>query len=388
MERYITSEKVGKGTYGVVFKAKDKKTGELVALKTIQLDEDEGIPSTAVREIALLKYLRHPNVVALHDVIHMADKLTMVFEFLELDLKKYLDACGSNGLEVITVKSLLYQLLSGVAFCHKQRVLHRDLKPANLLLNRAGILKLADFGLARTFGMDVREFKHEVVTLWYRSPELLLGCTQYSTEVDLWSVGCIFAEMINGYPMFPGANDAEQLSMIFSVLGTPNLDVWPEMANLPGYKNIKSYPGKTWKKLVPRVDNDGLDLLSRMLHFNPSKRITAEEAMTHPFFQDLKRRGRSRPSGQSSSSSSASTSSSLSVGNANNGGSMDPNASANDSSAHNSFGSGGDCSNVQNDYATSSSSSSSSMAGSSSSQSNSSSSSDSSSSQAPMMFSP
>lgn len=296
MERYTTAEKVGKGTYGVVFKAKDKKTGELVALKTIQLDEDEGIPSTAVREIALLKYLKHPNVVALHDVIHMADKLTMVFEFLELDLKKYLDACGSNGLEVITVKSLLYQLLSGVAFCHKQRVLHRDLKPANLLLNRAGILKLADFGLARTFGMDVREFKHEVITLWYRSPELLMGCTQYSTEIDLWSIGCIFAEMVNGFPMFPGANDGEQLSTIFSVLGTPNLSVWPEMANLPGYKNIKNFPGKTWKKLVPRIDNDGLDLLSRMLHYNPGKRITAEEAMAHPFFQDLKRRGRNRNS--------------------------------------------------------------------------------------------
>jgi serine/threonine protein kinase len=292
MERYITSEKVGKGTYGVVFKAKDKKTGELVALKTIQLDEDEGIPSTAVREIALLKYLKHPNVVSLHDVIHMADKLTMVFEFLELDLKKYLDACGSNGLEVITVKSLLYQLLSGVAFCHKQRVLHRDLKPANLLLNRAGILKLADFGLARTFSMDVREFKHEVITLWYRSPELLMGSTHYSTEVDLWSVGCIFAEMINGYPTFPGANDAEQLNMILSVLGTPNLQVWPEQAQLPGYKNMKSFPAKSWKKICSRIEDDGLNLLSRLLHFNPKSRITAEEAMAHPFFQDLKRRGR------------------------------------------------------------------------------------------------
>lgn len=203
MDRYQVLDRVGKGTYGVVYKAKDKKTSESVALKTISLIEEEGIPSTAIREIALLKFLKHQNIVVMHDVIHMMDKLTMVFEYLEFDLKKYLDACNA-GLDIITVKSLLYQLLQGLAFCHKQKVLHRDLKPANLLLNRSGILKLADFGLARSFAMDVSALKHEIITVWYRGPELLLGEVDYSTEVDLWSVGCIFAEMVNGSPLFPG----------------------------------------------------------------------------------------------------------------------------------------------------------------------------------------
>ena len=140
-------EKIGEGTYGIVYKAKDKKTGELLALKKIRLEaEDEGIPSTAIREISLLKQLQHPNIVRLYDVVHTEKKLTLVFEFLDQDLKKYLDACGDNGLEMYTVKSFLFQLLQGIAYCHQHRVLHRDLKPQNLLINMEGELKLADFG--------------------------------------------------------------------------------------------------------------------------------------------------------------------------------------------------------------------------------------------------
>lgn len=257
--------------------------------------------STAVREIALLKYLKHPNVVSLHDVIHMAEKLTMVFEFLELDLKKYLDVCGATGLELITVKSLLFQLLQGIAFCHKQKVLHRDLKPANLLLNRAGILKLADFGLARTFSMDVSSLKHEVITLWYRGPELLLGQTQYCTEVDMWSIGCIFAEMVNGKPLFPGASDAKQLETIISRLGTPTEQQWPQFTSMPLFKEAgitAHVEGQTLDQLVPRLkgDNDGLDLLASLLQYNPARRITAEAAMHHPFFAELKRKPRRQSS--------------------------------------------------------------------------------------------
>jgi len=198
MERYQKMEKIGEGTYGVVYKAKDRVTGEIIALKKIRLEaEDEGIPSTAIREISLLKELQHPNIVKLYDVIHTERKLTLVFEFLDQDLKKYLDVCD-GGLELPILKSFLYQLLTGVAYCHHHRVLHRDLKPPNLLINREGQLKLADFGLARAFGIPVRSYTHEVVTLWYRAPDVLMGSRRYSTPVDIWSVGCIFAEMANG----------------------------------------------------------------------------------------------------------------------------------------------------------------------------------------------
>lgn len=170
MERYQKLEKIGEGTYGVVYMAKDRVTGEIVALKKIRLEaEDEGIPSTAIREISLLKELQHPNIVRLYDVVHTEKKLTLVFEYLDQDLKKYLDVCD-QGLELVVMKSFLYQLLCGVSYCHHHRVLHRDLKPQNLLINREGELKLADFGLARAFGIPVRSYTHEVVTLWYRAP--------------------------------------------------------------------------------------------------------------------------------------------------------------------------------------------------------------------------
>ena len=159
-------EKIGEGTYGIVYKAKDRVTSETVALKKIRLEaEDEGIPSTAIREISLLKELQHPNIVRLFDVVHTERKLTLVFEYLDQDLKKYLDVCD-GGLTDDVLKSFLYQLITGVAYCHHHRVLHRDLKPPNLLINREGQLKLADFGLARAFGIPVRSYTHEVVTLW------------------------------------------------------------------------------------------------------------------------------------------------------------------------------------------------------------------------------
>jgi len=289
MEKYHKLEKIGEGTYGIVYKAKDKKTGELLALKKIRLDaEAEGIPSTAIREISLLKQLQHPNIVRLYDVVHTEKKLTLVFEYLDQDLKKCLDNCGDSGLQAATVKSYLYQLLQGIAYCHQHRVLHRDLKPQNLLINHEGELKLADFGLARAFGIPVRNYTHEVVTLWYRAPDVLMGSRKYSTQVDIWSVGCIFAEMVNGRPLFPGSSDGDQLTKIFKCLGTPNPKIWPTISDLPEYKeNFPVFPAQQWKKIVKKLDPTGLDLLSQMLRYDPSKRVSAEVAMKHPYFKDL-----------------------------------------------------------------------------------------------------
>jgi len=291
MERYQTMKKIGEGTYGVVYKAKDRVTGEIIALKKIRLEaEDEGIPSTAIREISLLKELQHPNIVRLYDVVHTEHKLTLVFEFLDQDLKKYLDVCDS-GLDLPILKSFLFQLLTGVAYCHHHRVLHRDLKPPNLLINREGQLKLADFGLARAFGIPVRSYTHEVVTLWYRAPDILMASRRYSTPVDMWSIGCIFAEMVLGRPLFSGVSEADQLDKIFRLLGTVRVRDYPGIEELPEYSPdvLPQYPPPRGGigSLVPTLDASGVDLLNKMLQYDPSKRITAQGALEHPFFFDL-----------------------------------------------------------------------------------------------------
>jgi cyclin-dependent kinase len=287
MEQYEKLEKVGEGTYGVVYKAQDS-AGEIYALKTIRLEaEDEGIPSTAIREISLLKELQHPNIVRLCDVIHTERKLTLVFEYLDQDLKKLLDMVEA-GLDAATTKSFLYQLLRGIAYCHQHRVLHRDLKPQNLLINREGALKLADFGLARAFGIPVRSYTHEVLTLWYRAPDVLMGSRKYSTPVDIWSVGCIFAEMSNGRPLFPGNTDTDQLQKIFRVLGTPSEAMWPTITELPDWKpNFPMYEAQPWGNIVPNLDSQGVDLLSKMLQYWPDKRVAGRAAMDDEYFRGL-----------------------------------------------------------------------------------------------------
>ncbi|KAH8074829.1 cyclin-dependent protein serine/threonine kinase [Aureococcus anophagefferens] len=208
MEKYEKVEKVGEGTYGVVYKVRNVRTNSILALKKIRLaDEEEGVPATAIREISLLKELSHPNIVALHDVVYVNSKLFLAFEFLDQDLKHYM---GRGR-----------RILCGVAFCHERRVLHRDLKPQNLLLDSAGTLKLADFGLARAFSSPRHAYTHEVITLWYRAPEILLGAEHYSTPVDIWSIGCIFCEMASSRPLFPGDSEIDELFRIFRVCGTP-----------------------------------------------------------------------------------------------------------------------------------------------------------------------
>jgi len=288
MEKYQKIDKLGEGTYGVVYKAQNTETGQIVALKRIRLEsEDEGVPCTAIREISLLKELKHPNIVRLHDVLHTEKKLTLVFEYLDQDLKKYMDQCRGE-MDPAVIKSFLYQLLKGIAWCHDHRVLHRDLKPQNLLINKKGELKLADFGLARAFGIPVRSYSHEVVTLWYRAPDVLMGSRKYSTPIDIWSAGCIFAEMSLGRPLFPGSSAPDQLQKIFKLLGTPSEETWPGVSELPDWKaDFHKYEAHPLSEIVPNMDQLGLDLLGRMLQYDPSQRITAKNAMAHPYFSDL-----------------------------------------------------------------------------------------------------
>ncbi|KZF25083.1 putative cyclin-dependent protein kinase [Xylona heveae TC161] len=282
-------EKLGEGTYATVFKGRNRQTGVLVALKEIHLDSEEGTPSTAIREISLMKELKHENIVNLHDVIHTENKLMLVFEYMDKDLKKYMDSRGDRGqLDYVTIKSFMHQLLQGIAFCHENRVLHRDLKPQNLLINTKGQLKLADFGLARAFGIPVNTFSNEVVTLWYRAPDVLLGSRTYNTSIDIWSAGCIMAEMYTGRPLFPGTTNEDQLQKIFRLMGTPSERSWPGISQFPEYKpNFHIYATQDLRLILPQIDQMGLDLLSRMLQLRPEMRISAKDALQHPWFHDL-----------------------------------------------------------------------------------------------------
>ncbi|KAF4213280.1 hypothetical protein CNMCM8980_010289 [Aspergillus fumigatiaffinis] len=282
-------EKLGEGTYATVFKGRNRQTGELVALKEIHLDSEEGTPSTAIREISLMKELKHESIVSLYDVIHTENKLMLVFEYMDKDLKKYMDTRGDRGqLDHATIKSFMHQLLKGIAFCHENRVLHRDLKPQNLLINKKGQLKLGDFGLARAFGIPVNTFSNEVVTLWYRAPDVLLGSRTYNTSIDIWSAGCIMAELYTGRPLFPGTTNEDQLQKIFRLMGTPSERSWPGISQLPEYKpNFHVYATQDLGLILPQIDPLGLDLLNRMLQLRPEMRISAADALQHPWFHDL-----------------------------------------------------------------------------------------------------
>jgi negative regulator of PHO system len=281
-------EKLGEGTYATVYKGRNRATGQLVALKEINLDSEEGTPSTAIREISLMKELKHENIVTLYDVIHTENKLNLVFEYMDKDLKKFMDSHGNKGaLETKQVKAFMYQLLKGIMFCHDNRVLHRDLKPQNLLINTKGQLKLADFGLARAFGIPVNTFSNEVVTLWYRAPDVLLGSRTYSTSIDIWSAGCILAEMFTGRPLFPGTSNDDQLQKIFKLMGTPNETTWPGISQLPNYRNtLQIYAPQDLRTIIPQIEPLALDLLMLLLQMKPENRITARHALQHPWFAE------------------------------------------------------------------------------------------------------
>ncbi|KAK4053233.1 Cyclin-dependent kinase catalytic subunit [Microbotryomycetes sp. JL221] len=287
MEKYERLEKVGEGTYGVVYRSRNRETNDIVALKKIRLEaEDEGVPSTAIREISLLKEMKDDNVVRLLDIVHSETKLFLVFEFLDMDLKRYMDKVGDGeGMGPDIVKKFTYQLVKGVYYLHAHRILHRDLKPQNLLINKDGNLKLADFGLARAFGIPLRSYTHEIVTLWYRAPEVLLGSRHYSTGVDMWSVGCIFAEMIMRQPLFPGDSEIDEIFRIFRLLGTPDEDIWPGVTGLPDFK--MSFPNWKPKSLLSNINgatNESAELLIGMLQYDPAKRMSAKAALKCDYF--------------------------------------------------------------------------------------------------------
>ena len=254
--------------------------------------EDEGVPSTAIREVSLLKMLDHPNVVKLFDVYCSPKKLFLIFEFVDSDLKKFMKA-RNQPLTPEMVRSFAYQLVAGVDYCHANRIIHRDLKPQNLLIDSHGNLKIADFGLARAFCIPIPKYTHEVVTVWYRCPEILLGCSRYAIAVDNWSVGCIIGELANNTPLFPGDSEIDTIFRIFRKLGTPSETNWPGLSQLPDFKDtfpkwrprgLENIPG-----FVQNLGALGIDLVNSFLIYSPTTRMSCRRALLHPFFADEKK---------------------------------------------------------------------------------------------------
>lgn len=296
-------EQIGEGTYGQVYMAKDYQTGEIVALKKIRMDnEREGFPITAIREIKILKKLQHENVIKLKEIVTSPGPekdeqgrpdgnkykggIYMVFEYMDHDLTGLADRPGMR-FTVPQIKCYMKQLLTGLHYCHINHVLHRDIKGSNLLLDNEGKLKLADFGLARSFSNDHNgHLTNRVITLWYRPPELLLGATRYGPSVDMWSVGCIFAELLYGKPIFPGKDEAEQITKIFELCGVPDESNWPGVSKLQYYNNYK--PNRPLKRRLREVfrhfDRHALELLEKMLTLDPAQRISAVAALDAEYF--------------------------------------------------------------------------------------------------------
>ncbi|CEF63125.1 Cyclin-dependent kinase 7 [Strongyloides ratti] len=268
--RYEKVKHLGEGQFANVYLAKDTITNDLVAIKKIKLgsitEVRDGINRTALREIKLLQEVKHDNIICLRDVIGHKKNIQLVMDFMETDLEI-----------VIKDKSLEY--------LHSNWILHRDLKPNNLLINSSGRVKITDFGLARFFGSPNKQYTCQVITIWYRPPELLYGASSYNTSIDIWSIGCIIAELLLRTPIFPGRSDIDQLSKIFHILGTPKLEDWPLMVDLPGYCEPKPEPGIELNQVFTAASEDLLELIKGTFIFNPLKRYTATKCLESNYFK-------------------------------------------------------------------------------------------------------
>eukprot|EP01103_Thecamoeba_quadrilineata_P018829 TRINITY_DN7397_c0_g1_i1.p1 TRINITY_DN7397_c0_g1~~TRINITY_DN7397_c0_g1_i1.p1 ORF type:complete len:421 (-),score=102.68 TRINITY_DN7397_c0_g1_i1:62-1303(-) len=297
LKKYEVSQRLGKGAYGIVWKAIDKKTRDTVALKKIfDAFQNATDAQRTFREIMFLQELGdHDNIIKLHNV-HKAENdrdIYLTFEYMETDLHAVIRA---GILEDIHKQYIMYQLFKSIKYMHSANVLHRDLKPSNLLLNSDCFLKLADFGLARSIASLINDtdanpiLTDYVATRWYRAPEILLGSTKYTKGVDIWSIGCILGELLGGKPLFPGTSTMNQLDRIIEITGRPSQEDIEAINSPFSSTMLESLPPSTAKPLSDLFANatpQALDLLKLTLEFNPEKRITAEQALAHPYLSQF-----------------------------------------------------------------------------------------------------
>ncbi|KAI0491638.1 hypothetical protein KFK09_025898 [Dendrobium nobile] len=292
--KYVPIKPIGRGAYGIVCSSINRETNEKVAIKKINNVFDNRIDALrTLRELKLLRHLRHENVIALKDIMMPAQNknfrdVYLVYELMDTDLHQIIKS--PQPLSNDHLQYFLFQLLRGLKYLHSANILHRDLKPGNLLVNSNCDLKICDFGLARASSGKSQFMTEYVVTRWYRAPELLLCCDKYGTSIDVWSVGCIFAELLGRKPIFPGTECLNQLKLIINVLGTMNANDIGFIDNPKARRFIKSLsytPGIPLSSLYPNANPLALDLLGKMLVFDPSKRISVAEALEHPYMSGL-----------------------------------------------------------------------------------------------------
>ena len=295
---FTCKNRIEEGTYGVVYRAEDKRTKEIVALKKLKMErEKEGFPITSLREINTLLIAQHVNVVTVREIVvgSNMDQIFIVMDFVQHDLKGLMETMRKKNQVFLPgeVKCLMQQLLRAIHHLHDNWILHRDLKASNILLSHNGILKVGDFGLAREYGSPLKNYTAIVVTLWYRAPELLLGVKQYSTHIDVWSIGCILGELLLMEPLFPGKSEVDELNKIFKLLGTPSEKIWPGYKDLPGVRSMKfvDFPVSKLREKFPErmLTAGGLELMKGLLTYDPKQRMTCEKALQHRWFEELPR---------------------------------------------------------------------------------------------------
>lgn len=293
--KYVPLKPLGRGAYGVVCSAIDKVANKKVAIKKIHRAFDDLVDAKRIlREIKLLRHFKHENIIGLRDLIGPTEEapfedIYIVLDFMETDLHKII--YSKNELTDEHIQYFTYQILKALKFIHSAHVIHRDLKPSNLLLNGNCDLKICDFGLARGVKEEVDyELTEYVVTRWYRAPEVMCSCQEYDHKIDVWSTGCILAELHGRKPLFPGDDYIKQMNLIFDVLGTPqsaDMDFITNDKALEYIKGLKKKPKVPFNKIYRDANPVALDLLDRMLTFNPHKRISVDEALRHPYLKAL-----------------------------------------------------------------------------------------------------